>query len=132
MGSARRHKVRIIGPLVRVRQGYRPCRPQGHGGAGSRATAVPAQGHGHAGIRWTGTKEMGRIGGMNASAAADAAEESSELFDYERFEARVEELAKQYGANRPYPHLRFEEFLKPAAAEEIARVFPTESDSHWI
>ena len=63
---------------------------------------------------------------------ADEADKVADLFDYDAFEARLDELAKEYRGNKPFPHLAFREFLKPEAAEEIARVFPIESDSHWI
>jgi len=70
---------------------------------------------------------------MNANATATAERQTRfELFDYERFEAAIDELAGKYKANKPFPHLSFESFLSPDAAAEVARVFPTELDSHWI
>jgi hypothetical protein len=56
----------------------------------------------------------------------------TDLFDYDRFEQHVDELAERYRLNRPCPHVAFRDFLRPGVAEEIARVFPTEADSHWI
>lgn len=56
---------------------------------------------------------------------------TSSIFDYERFESRAADLAESYRANRPFPHLVFDEFLVPGAALEAARDFPTDDDQHW-
>jgi hypothetical protein len=56
---------------------------------------------------------------------------SSSIFDYDRYEARIEDLAATYRSNRPFPHLVFDEFLVPRAALEAARDFPGDDDQHW-
>jgi len=57
---------------------------------------------------------------------------AAELIDYERYEARADELAASYRTSQPYPHLKFEEFLVPETARELARQFPIEANDHWI
>jgi len=54
------------------------------------------------------------------------------VFDYDRYEARVDELAARYRSNTPFPHLAFDDFLKPEAAHQAAREFPSSADEHWI
>jgi Rps23 Pro-64 3,4-dihydroxylase Tpa1-like proline 4-hydroxylase len=56
---------------------------------------------------------------------------SSSIFDYDRYEARTEDLAARYRSNRPFPHIVFDEFLVPRAAFEAARDFPGNDDQHW-
>jgi hypothetical protein len=56
---------------------------------------------------------------------------TSSIFDYERYEARTDDLAAKYRSNRPFPHLVFDEFLVPQVAVEAARDFPTDDDQHW-
>jgi len=54
------------------------------------------------------------------------------LFDYDRYEARIDELAASYRSNVPFPHLAFEGFLENAAATQVAHEFPSHADDHWI
>lgn len=70
---------------------------------------------------------------MHATATSTANTPSGDdLFDYDRYERLVDQMATRYRANQPFPHLAFEDFLRPEVAGEVAEVFPTETDSHWI
>lgn len=54
------------------------------------------------------------------------------VFDYDAYEARLGELAEEYRANTPFPHLAFESFLTPQAADQMAAEFPSEPGEGWI
>jgi len=52
-------------------------------------------------------------------------------FPYCKWEPQVEELAKQYRENHPFPHIRLKDFLEPAVARAIAQEFPTHGTEAW-
>lgn len=54
------------------------------------------------------------------------------LFPYERYESKVEELARTYQSSQPFPHMFFDELLDPAVAKQLAAEFPMEANDHWV
>jgi len=54
------------------------------------------------------------------------------LFDYQRWSARLPELAQRYRTNQPFPHLHLENFLEPAVARELMGEFPEPDSRAWI
>ena len=64
--------------------------------------------------------------------AAERGSVPASVFDYDRYEAHLEEIAARYRANTPFPHLAFDDFLVPEAARQAARDFPSNADDHWI
>ncbi|MFN2377075.1 MAG: 2OG-Fe(II) oxygenase [Candidatus Binatia bacterium] len=71
---------------------------------------------------------------MSSSAAASNIDSTvgPPIFDYERYEARADELAASYRSNTPFPHLALDDFLVTEAAEQAARDFPSHADEHWV
>lgn len=53
------------------------------------------------------------------------------LFPFERWGSSLPELAKQYQASRPFPHIVLKNFLEPDIALEVAREFPQPSSDTW-
>ena len=64
-----------------------------------------------------------------SSAPASAAQ--ARLFSYERWEARLPELAKRYSLNKPCPHILLEDFIDRETALEMAREFPQPTSDAW-
>ncbi|MFT4569790.1 MAG: hypothetical protein ACI8TX_000309 [Hyphomicrobiaceae bacterium] len=56
----------------------------------------------------------------------------SEVLDFDRFDAEIEQLASGYRANRPFPHVCFEGLLRPEAAARLEADFPRQADNNWI
>jgi hypothetical protein len=52
-------------------------------------------------------------------------------FPYWRWEPKVEELAKEYRENQPFPHIRLTNFLEPELAQAIAAEFPSNGTKSW-
>ena len=52
-------------------------------------------------------------------------------FPYWRWEPQVEELAKVYRENLPFPHIRLTDFLEPGLAKALAVEFPTNGTEAW-
>lgn len=67
-----------------------------------------------------------------SSSASSGTSPATAIFDYERYESSVDELAARYRSNRPFPHLAFDGFLVPDAARLVAHEFPGQADEHWI
>jgi Rps23 Pro-64 3,4-dihydroxylase Tpa1-like proline 4-hydroxylase len=57
--------------------------------------------------------------------------EPARLFSYEKWEAGVSTLAKQYRANWPCPHILLEDFLEPETALAMAEEFPRAGSEAW-
>ncbi|MFZ0199804.1 MAG: hypothetical protein WAL05_11475 [Candidatus Sulfotelmatobacter sp.] len=55
-----------------------------------------------------------------AQAIQDVFRDSDGLFPYEKWEARLPALARQYRENHPCPHILLEGFLNPEAAIDMA------------
>ena len=53
------------------------------------------------------------------------------LFPYDKWNARVSSLARQYRDNVPFPHIRLEDFLQPEVAQSIAEEFPAAGTDAW-
>jgi Rps23 Pro-64 3,4-dihydroxylase Tpa1-like proline 4-hydroxylase len=54
------------------------------------------------------------------------------LFEYQRWNQGLAELARQYQSQTPYPHLHLENFLEPELARALAHEFPAPDTSAWI
>jgi Rps23 Pro-64 3,4-dihydroxylase Tpa1-like proline 4-hydroxylase len=54
------------------------------------------------------------------------------IFDYKKWNATLEEDAKNYRDALPYPHIVFDNFLEAWAAEKVLDGFPRVSDEGWI
>lgn len=54
------------------------------------------------------------------------------LFDYDKWNAQLPQLAKRYQTDKPFPHIVLENFLEPWAAEQALAAFPAVADSGWI
>lgn len=68
----------------------------------------------------------------NPTTPSSGAAAPATLFDYDRHESRVEELAASYSAATPFPHIALDDFLEPDVALQVARGFPAEADEHWV
>jgi hypothetical protein len=53
------------------------------------------------------------------------------LFPYERWEASLPALAKQYRQNQPFPHIVLRNFLEPEIAAAMEREFPRATSDAW-
>jgi Rps23 Pro-64 3,4-dihydroxylase Tpa1-like proline 4-hydroxylase len=58
---------------------------------------------------------------------------TTQIFDYQKWNAQLPELSQQYQHNSPYPHIVLENFMEPAILEECIDEFNklNESDA-WI
>src|SRR5918912_456965 len=54
------------------------------------------------------------------------------LFDYDRWRARLPELARAYRENRPFPHVHLPGFLGEGIARRMAAEFPAPGATSWI
>jgi hypothetical protein len=75
------------------------------------------------------------LAAKTASAVADHAAPAvaeADLFPYERYEARADELGRTYRASKPFPHMFFESLLEPEVAHRLAAEFPMEATDHWV
>ena len=54
------------------------------------------------------------------------------LFDYDQWGASLVTDARTYQQNEPYPHISFDNFLSPSAAEAALEAFPSVTDAGWI
>jgi Rps23 Pro-64 3,4-dihydroxylase Tpa1-like proline 4-hydroxylase len=62
---------------------------------------------------------------------APALQASEQVFPYEKWGLEVGELAKQYGENKPCPHILLENFLEPATASAMSKEFPQPMSDEW-
>jgi hypothetical protein len=70
---------------------------------------------------------------MTITAEATAVGEGQQrLFPYERWRERLPEVAAQYQANQPFPHIRLTDFLDDGVARRVAEEFPATGDASWI
>jgi hypothetical protein len=53
------------------------------------------------------------------------------LFPFERWQARLPELAQQYRENHPCPHILVKDFLESGIAREVSREFPDVRSEAW-
>src|SRR5215467_14639901 len=53
------------------------------------------------------------------------------LLDYLRWNSRTPDLASEYVANKPVPHICLRDFLDPDFARSLAQEFPSATDSVW-
>src|ERR1700678_2529919 len=53
------------------------------------------------------------------------------LFFYDKWEARLPALTKQYREKKPFPHILMKDFIEPEAALEMARQFPQTTSDAW-
>lgn len=58
--------------------------------------------------------------------------ETSVIFDYSKWNARLQEDKKEYLSADPYPHIMFDDFLEEWAADKALDVFPKVKDEGWI
>jgi hypothetical protein len=58
--------------------------------------------------------------------------EKQTIFDFSRWNERLEQDAKKYSSAEPYPHIHLENFLEEWAAEKALSQFPNIQDSGWI
>ena len=56
---------------------------------------------------------------------------SSPLLDIARFERDLEHLQKSYQSAQPYPHIVFDDFLEPGAADAAMAEFPPLDPEQW-
>jgi Rps23 Pro-64 3,4-dihydroxylase Tpa1-like proline 4-hydroxylase len=63
---------------------------------------------------------------------SDPSRDDRQLFPYERYESRADDLARTYRSGPPFPHLFFENFLDPTVIHELAEEFPMEANDHWV
>jgi 2OG-Fe(II) oxygenase superfamily len=54
------------------------------------------------------------------------------IFPYERWNARLPELARQFRAGDPFPHVVLDDFLVAEPLARTARTFPSLQDPGWI
>ena len=54
------------------------------------------------------------------------------FFDYQKWEAKLPELARAYREAQPFPCIRLENFLNEAAARILEQEFPKPDDISWI
>ncbi len=59
-------------------------------------------------------------------------EPAERLFPYDRWQARLPELATKYQSNSPYPHIQLNEFLDDEVIRRVAAEFPKPGDATWI
>jgi len=62
---------------------------------------------------------------------ARAVQRPVRLFPYEKWEAPLPTLARQYRENKPCPHILLEDFLDPHVAAEMAAQFPQPTSDAW-
>jgi hypothetical protein len=57
----------------------------------------------------------------------------TQIFEYEKWAARLPELGRQYQSAKPYPHIVLDDFLNPEPLEDCVREFNrlNETDG-WI
>ncbi len=63
--------------------------------------------------------------------ALHAVARTGRLFDYERWEAAVPGLSRQYRCNHPCPHILLKDFIDPQAALAMAEQFPSATSDAW-
>jgi len=62
---------------------------------------------------------------------ARAVQAPVQLFPYEKWDSPLPQLANQYRANKPCPHILLEDFLDSEVALEMAMQFPRASTDEW-
>ena len=69
---------------------------------------------------------------MSSAHAVQAVVPSSlRLFLYDKWQARLPRLARQYRENKPCPHILLEGFVEPEAALAMAKEFPQPTSDAW-
>lgn len=63
--------------------------------------------------------------------ALHAVARTQQLFDYERWDASLPELSRQYRANHPCPHILLKDFIDEHTAAVMARQFPPPTSDAW-
>lgn len=58
--------------------------------------------------------------------------EQTRIFDYDKWEAKLSELRKEYRTETPFPHIVIDDFLEPASARTAMESFPGVRDEGWI
>lgn len=58
--------------------------------------------------------------------------EKTRIFDYDKWESRLDTLREQYIHADPYPHIVMDDFLEVGAAERMLEAFPPVEDAGWI
>ena len=58
-------------------------------------------------------------------------ETHAHILDFDKLERDVDVLRKQYAAATPYPHIVFDDFLEPAAANGAVEEFPPLDPTQW-
>jgi hypothetical protein len=66
-----------------------------------------------------------------AQAIHDVGQDTERLFPYEKWQARLSVLLREYRDNQPCPHILLEDFLEPATATAMAGQFPQTGSSAW-
>lgn len=69
---------------------------------------------------------------MHTGSSPEAVERAAGIVPYARWQARAEELAREYAAARPYPVVVLDDFLTPEAAWRAVTTFPTLENEGWI
>ncbi len=54
------------------------------------------------------------------------------IFDFEKWEAKLTEIKDSYHNEDPYPHIMIDDFMEPQAAQKAYDVFPSVKDEGWI
>src|SRR5262249_55210297 len=54
------------------------------------------------------------------------------VFDYARWEGRLDALAPAYRAAQPFPHVMLDDFLLAPFADRMREEFPAVTDREWI
>ncbi len=67
-----------------------------------------------------------------ATAQAPRGDADVEIFDYERWEAKLPELTRSYRRENPFPHLVMDGFINPAVARHAVEDFPSADSGEWI
>jgi hypothetical protein len=66
-----------------------------------------------------------------APAVGDFVQSIDQVFSYEKWNALLLVLARQYRVNKPCPHVLIKDFLEPATALAMAAQFPRATSEAW-
>ena len=56
----------------------------------------------------------------------------TKIFDFDRWNRRLEQDKKEYQNKIPFPHVIFDDFLEKSAAVEAYKAFPPVKSEGWI
>lgn len=58
--------------------------------------------------------------------------EPAQIFDYPRWEARLDELHQRYRSANPFPHIMLDGLLNAAWLQQVVQEFPAPDSPEWI